>query len=184
MNEFLNVANNLEVKEISKDVEFQDENTTADNENVPEDENISEQASDEPVHIQNTDASFSNRQLLNNSSLQKTSDRTFNCKQCPSHYNQISHLKRHIKSIHEGVKYECNQCDHLFKTKDALKTHFQSKHEGVNYACDKCDYQASEKNALKDHIQSKHQGIKFVCDQCDCQFSWKTDLYKHKRTKH
>ena len=156
MNEFLNVAKNLEVKEISKDVEFKDENINADNENVPEDENNFEQISDEPVYIKNTDASFSNRQFLSNSSLHKTSDETFNCKQCPSHFNQLKHLKRHIESIHEGVKYECKQCDHLFTRKDILKTHIQSIHEGAKYACDQCDYQARWRADIQRHKRAKH----------------------------
>ena len=50
---------------------------------------------------------------------------------------------KHIKSVHEGVKYACNECDHQVTDQTSLRRHIQAKHKGVKYACNKCDYQAT-----------------------------------------
>ena len=41
-----------------------------------------------------------------------------------------SHLKIHIKSVHEGEKFPCESCDYLATRKSTLKTHIKSIHEG------------------------------------------------------
>ena len=86
MNEFLNVAKNLEVKEISKDVEFDQENQTflepniSDNRNEPDaDCNESEQ-----MLRPNTDkdSHHNNRQISENSELERNIGGMFVCDQC------------------------------------------------------------------------------------------------------
>ena len=88
----------------------------------------------------------------------------FECNQCESKFTQKSKLRRHIHSIHEGVKYACNQCEQQFTLQHNLKTHIQSIHEGIKYACNQCEFQATLQNHLKIHIQSKHEGIKYACN--------------------
>ena len=45
---------------------------------------------------------------------------------------------RHIQTKHEGVMYDCDQCDQQFTRKSSLTLHIQSKHEGVKYDCNQC----------------------------------------------
>ena len=45
------------------------------------------------------------------------------CDQCESSFYNGSTLARHIKSRHDGVRYDCGQCDHSFTDKcDFAKT--------------------------------------------------------------
>ena len=52
MNEFLNVAKNLEVKEISKDVEFDKENQTFAEPDISDNENAANNDSEENPHTE------------------------------------------------------------------------------------------------------------------------------------
>ena len=44
---------------------------------------------------------------------------------------QKGHLKRHIESVHEKVKYPCNQCEKQFTVKRDVKRHVKSVHEKI-----------------------------------------------------
>ena len=50
---------------------------------------------------------------------------------------------KHIKTIHDGVKFLCAQCDYKATQKDNLLTHIKTKHEGVKFPCAQCDYKAT-----------------------------------------
>ena len=52
--------------------------------------------------------------------------------------------------------YACNQCDQQFVQQSSLKRHIQSVHEGMKYACNQCDYQTLRKDHLNNHINLKH----------------------------
>ena len=43
-----------------------------------------------------------------------------------------------------------------------LKKHIESIHEGVRYPCDQCDYRATEKGNLKRHEMFKHRWCAFI----------------------
>ena len=45
-------------------------------------------------------------------------------------------LKRHISSVHEGVKHTCNYCNKIFSRTDKLKLHIRSVHELGNISED------------------------------------------------
>ena len=154
MGEFLNVAQMLEIKEIDKDVTFDDENTTnikVDTSNVEND-----MASENETHTFDTER---NGHKINNSKLFSNRDGMFVCNQCQSQFTFKATLKTHIQSIHEGQRYPCNHCDYQAITSGNLKAHIQSKHEGVKHDCNQCNYQASHKSHLSRHIQRLHGGV-------------------------
>ena len=158
MNEFLNVAKNLEIKEISKDVEFEDENVINEEPEIPTNENHKE-VEGEPQTIINTEKNANSarmRQLTDTSQIQRTSEGKFNCDKCESQFKTRYHLVRHIQSIHEGVKYACNQCDQHFSQDGTLYEHIRSKHEGVKYDCDQCNYQSNSRVSLYRHKKVNH----------------------------
>merc|ERR1712025_991660 len=107
MQEFLNVAKDLEIKEISEDIEFKDENII---------KNKSEPVS---VPITRADIDKNDQQTIVTSQLQKNADGKFNCDQCQSNFTTEAHLERHIQSKHEGVKYACTQCDYQATQKNS-----------------------------------------------------------------
>ena len=71
-------------------------------------------------------------------------------------HQKKSHLKEHVGTIHEGVRYSCVQCDYQASKKYNLKTHVATKHEGVHHSCDQCDYKATEKGSLRRHLLKSH----------------------------
>ena len=109
---------------------------------------------------QNTDrienSSSIERIKINNSQLQKNQEHTFDCHQCENQFMHKKTLKRHIQSVHEGIKYACNQCEFHATQQIGLTKHIAAKHEGVKYPCNQCTYQATQKCHLTRHIQSIH----------------------------
>jgi len=183
MNEFLNVAKNLEIKEISKNVEY--DNVSSTDPEIPDNEEETEN-----VELQtNTDlkrnvSSSKSKEIIDTSQIQRTSEGRFNCDQCQSKFTKKYGLISHIQSIHEGVKYTCGQCDQQFTQQGNLTVHIKSKHEGVKYACNQCDYQATQRSSLLTHIRAKHEGLRFECSQCEFQSTQKGILTAHIKLKH
>ena len=161
MNEFLDAAKNLEIKEISNNVEF-DEKFVEGNE--PElDDNISDTklANELPHRADNYSI---NRQMgtdCNDSQIHKQGP--FDCGKCDRQFKYKSQLTLHMESKHEGVKYPCNQCEYLASRQSCLKRHIMSIHKGVKFACNQCEFQSKRQDCLKTHIQSKHEGVKQGC---------------------
>ena len=58
------------------------------------------------------------------------SDKKFQCMKCNKIY---THIYRHNKSIHEGVKYPCTECSYKTSYKSNLQQHVAAVHEGVRY---------------------------------------------------
>ena len=54
------------------------------------------------------------------------------CEQCDYKTKDQNHLKRHIQTVHEGIRrFPCNHCDYQAKRKDSLVSHFRGVHEGI-----------------------------------------------------
>ena len=70
------------------------------------------------------------------------------CKQCDYKPTRKEHLLRHIKSIHEGVKFPCEQCNYKATHRVNLLAHIKSAHEGVKFPCEQCDYKATKKRVF------------------------------------
>ena len=120
MNEFLNVAKNLDIRELAKGIEDGDETSAVNEDNTGIDsEDVGEQSK------QDIDGAAG----AQNGAV--TKGYKYECQQCNKAFTKTSNLTRHIQSIHEGVKYGCNQCDHQFTTQSNLTQHIQSVHEGV-----------------------------------------------------
>ena len=92
--------------------------------------------------------------------------------------------ERRREVVGTSNQYKCVQCQKTFNDSSYLRKHQRSVHEGVNYPCIHCDYQASLQQTLNRHIRAVHEGIKYSCDQCDQQFTQKGNLRLHMRNKH
>ena len=163
MNEFLNVARNLEIKEINfKDVEF------GINNEVVERPEISDNDIDDIIN----DIKLKSEPQLNTTTDENSiGDRKTGI--------DLSQLQKNI----EGM-FNCGQCDSEFLSKSGWLRHFKAKHQGIKYPCNKCDHQATDKGNLTKHIQSQHKGVKYPCNQCDYKASYNTDLLRHELTAH
>ena len=172
MGEFIKVAKDLQVKDISKGVEKEDVNA----ETVVDDEEETEE-DDEPKQV----AKQSNLQRHIQSQHEGIK---YPCDQCDYQATEKNGLQKHNKSKHEGINYICDKCNYQATKLGDLRRHIQSKHEGIKYPCNQCYYQATQQGTLQRHIQSKHKGIKYPCDQCDYQATQQGDLRRHIQSKH
>ena len=94
-------------------------------------------------------------------------------------------MQTQIESKHEGGRFRCQQCDSQFTRKAHLQKHIQYKHEGITlYKCNQCDHQAANQGSLKRHIETKHEGIKYPCDQCEYKATQKVHLREHIELRH
>ena len=191
MNEFLTVARDLEIKEISKNVKFNYREEFYDEQDITEALNEQEEASEPDTIV--SDQSNSNMNQNDNASSIKSrttnhniQDTTTNfcCSYCTNQFSSQKSLSSHIQSKHKGVKYACSQCDQEFAYKGSLTIHIKSKHEGVKYSCNQCDHQFARQDILTLHIKTKHKGVKYACDQCDNQFTQQGSLIIHVQSKH
>ena len=73
------------------------------------------------------------------------------CPFCGKNITFVSHLKRHIESVHGGKTFQCEYCEHKFTQKGSLNNHIQSIHEGKTIQCQYCNYKATQKGSLKRH---------------------------------
>ena len=171
MNDLLDVAKNLDLKEIGG----------FDHKNVLESAGIEEEFSNEYIDAQET-SSESGGVVKQETMLFKSTSKQ--CPDCEKVFATAQAMTTHHNSIHLGIKYGCNQCDFQGTTQGHLTLHIRSKHEGIKYSCNQCNYQAGQSQHLKLHIDSKHVGIRYNCDQCDHQYYDQSNLRKHKQSKH
>jgi len=179
MKEFLEVAKNLEIKEIIGDEELEI-NETIDSQDLSKDE--TELMNDEDLDVseehQNTDSEDVPKGIV---SPLKLVDGMFSCSQCEIQLTTKTGMIHHQKSKHEGVKYDCEKCDYKATHKSSLKAHTLSKHTDIKHYCNLCDYQATTQSSIRLHILSKHDGVKFPCEQCNQHFNSRNSLRVHKK---
>ena len=56
------------------------------------------------------------------------SSRVLTCNECLYESSKVSHMKRHIYSVHLGLRINCQLCDYQALSKEKLKGHIQKKH--------------------------------------------------------
>ena len=175
MNEFLLVANNLQIKELHKNIEIEDNDEELQNKErtLTENESTTAKVSQDPVPI------FENQSLVQSSRSRDGVSGT--CQPCDKYY---ANLKQHTKVKHSGINYECPHCKHKSSTAANLRIHVQSKHEGAKFPCDQCDYTASTKMGVKFHRDLVHLGKRYPCDECDSTFTQNHQLNIHKEKLH
>ena len=159
MNEFMNVAKDLSIKEIGENVVDDHDDEVA---NVQALQN--ERVIDEHVEIQ-----------------QRSSP------DVPLKENKNNHFQPKNKykiSLNDENKYACEQCEYETQFKSTLVRHVKGVHEKIKFPCTYCNYNATRLDSLKTHINAKHLGVKFPCTQCDYQGSSSSHLYHHVKSKH
>ena len=157
MNEFLEVAKSLEIKEISKDVDCDDAEDSKSGQT-----NDNNFHNDKNFYQLETNIESSNKIEDNKDEETKiiqshmTESGKFQCSKCDKQFANTSSLYKHFKAIHEGLSYKCNECQKGFKQKVHLITHIRGVHEGVKFPCNECDYKASAMSNLYAHRKNKH----------------------------
>ena len=210
MNEFLNVAKNLDIKEIGKNVIDEIEENEVETQNF---EKLDHARSDENHYISDLSSNITSQEIkassysLNRGDMKpykclqcdyqaankgnftnhvqtKHDDIKYPCQKCSFQTNSTASLQRHMKIVHEGIRYQCQQCDFQAVQTCALKKHIQSIHEGIRYQCQQCEYEATQTENLQKHIKAIHEGIKYPCQHCDYQATATSSLRRHVKSKH
>ena len=202
LNEFLNVAKSLEIKEISKDVncdgtEASETYVNMNNDDIPKNQESSNlpEANENSNNIANEIASYKYPHKLTSPENDKIKYQTnkisyiteagqYQCTQCNKVFTGRGSMHTHFKSVHEGVNYQCNECDKRFSQKVSLITHQKGVHEGVKFQCNECDKRFSQKITLINHQKGVHKGVKFQCNKCAFSSSDPSNLNSHKKRNH
>ena len=101
----------------------------------------------------------------------------FRCDICQQLFVFAWLLKRHIKTVHEGLRYSCDQCEFKATQQGTVNGHIQSIHKGIRYACDKCEYMSTREGNLNLHKKTKHGLHSLVsCNQCSYQTTYNSFL--------
>merc|ERR1719342_1581837 len=120
MNDFLNVAKSLRIKEISKDVSCDVDDLSQD---LSCDENV--------------------KYYMGNSHEEDTIENPKNKE------GVVDHIDTKVISLmNEGGQYPCNKCDKQFSKKVSLYDHHKRDHEGIRFPCHECDYKATKNRIL------------------------------------
>ena len=118
MAEFIKVAKDLEVKEISKGAKIPNMEEVVMEETVMDEEDQETDADDEPK--QTPDDNIRQRQpRIQISSGAKSTE----CPECGKVYTTKGDMRKHYRSKHEGIKYPCNQCDYQATQQNFLEIH-------------------------------------------------------------
>ena len=183
INEFLTVAKNLDIRDLGKGIEdkyFTEvncENVSMQTKKIP---TGSKDVREESTLDEADDADNQHKGQYKTVSK----DYTFKCQQCDKAYSTKAHLKSHIHSAHEGLKYICNQCEKQYTEQNSLTKHVKSAHYGVRYTCDQCDQQFTRQDSVTTHIRIVHEGVKYECNQCSYQVTDTRKLTNHIKSVH
>ena len=101
------------------------------------------------------------------------------CDKCNSDFTTNQGLKRHIKSVHENIRYPCNQCDKTYSNEKLLRSHNQSVHENCqDFVCKPCGKIFGSHFKLGKHNWQSHSQM--TCDICGRVVANNQRLQKHK----
>jgi hypothetical protein len=97
-------------------------------------------------------------------------------------------VKKHVKSIHEGIKFNCGICNKGFTQNNNLERHVLRVHEGIKevYEKKKCNIcnETILWGHLKRHMETVHEKKTLQCNFCDAIFYRVDRLQFHLGTVH
>ena len=110
------------------------------------------------------------------------------CKQCDKKFvsPHVFVLRRHISTIHKGVRFQCETCGMAYKQLRTYREHVLIIHNNVveNYQCTICGKDFATKGKLRDHNNSKHGEKNHICNICNAAFTQRNILVKHDNNVH
>ena len=129
MNEFLNVARSLEIKELSKDIEYE-------NEDISQVQEKTEYVQYDYIKINEDEDNKYIRNVMEKSKYTETKvssyqneNSQFSCDNCGKKFAYKQSLLRHVQAVHNGVKFQCDLCDASYSQVNNLKNHKKYNHE-------------------------------------------------------
>ncbi len=77
------------------------------------------------------------------------------CHQCGRGFTRPNHLDKHIKTQHQGVRYQCTKCKRTYNSDGYRKRH-EKTCPGIVYECEQCGQEYYKKGALELHQRNVH----------------------------
>merc|ERR1739838_501860 len=111
INDFVSVAKDLELKEVSEEQDEGDQENLEETQSMDDSEILISKDKETDVKTENevnNDRSIAKprqRAVANN-------DGRYSCDECEKSFSDRSSMAKHKKSKHEGVKYPCTECDY------------------------------------------------------------------------
>ena len=97
------------------------------------------------------------------------------CDICNKLFSNKSNLRKHIKSVHEKMKFKSEICDKEFSQEDNLQRHKKAVHsKSIEFKCTVCERKFSRKENLQ-----AHKTVCCKCKHCHEQFSLPPELLNH-----
>ena len=129
LNSFMKAGLDLGIKGLSENLPFREDMNTLEYPTFDSNKqfkNVKEDVSS--VNEQTLELYTSDTIIDSNESEGPLPDENYHCENCNYASKYKHNLNKHVKSIHEGVKYPCSDCDYKATRTDNLKTHRLSKH--------------------------------------------------------
>ena len=113
-------------------------------------------------------------------------NKNLKCHLCYKNFSGKSHLKLHIKTVHEGQKnFQCQHCDRKFSQSYNLTNHIQVIHNKIRkFKCDQCYKIFGLKGNLQNHQKRIHGKKDFKCTFCSRTFGVMFQLKIHMQNNH
>lgn len=111
----------------------------------------------------------------------------FSCNLCDSTFARSSHLRLHVRTIHEKAKpFACEQCPATFGHVSSKYRHYRTVHlKRRDFKCDRCGQTFAERSAVFKHCRTVHEGSRpYPCEICGFRFHFKLHLTQHIATVH
>ena len=143
----------------------------------------------------------------------------FQCPECDRKLEDVWKLRRHVTKHSTDRPFQCNQCPRTFKTNDAVMKHIRGTHEkaadnkklfcqycGRAFACRRtrdqhvrvhtgekpfkcqesgCTFATNARNTMGKHMLRRHSIGDFTpCELCDCKWEGRHELIKHLASEH
>ena len=124
MGEFLQVAKDLEVKDISEGVEMENEPEETVDVEINTDDTIEQTVMEENEINEEAKIGKARRNFSDTKSTE--------CPECHAVFTLRNVMLRHYRSKHQGILYHCDQCDYKAKRQYNIRSHIANKHSDLN----------------------------------------------------
>ena len=188
MNEFLNVAKCLEIKEIKeKYADLVAENPAADDKHTTDNRNDTEQVTDSKENTKISDIQKIKKEI-HEENLLRDNQEIYN-KEKDNVQSSVNIENRHGQVNSDLEKndgmFQCNHCEYQSSSTSNLKKHIRSihEHDGM-FQCNHCEYISGCTSNLRKHIRSMHEHVKYACNLCQYQATSQSSLKRHKQSIH
>lgn len=114
-------------------------------------------------------------------------DKPHMCTSCQSSFARLSHLRLHIRTIHDKLKpFQCDECPATFGHVSSKYRHYRTVHlKRRDFSCDRCGQSFAERSAVLKHCRTVHEGARpYPCRICGFRFHFKLHLAQHVATVH